>query len=635
MPAARCRVVREPLGAGPAPEQVAAGGGWTVALVGEWAGGGAVLTRDPVELSDDPQDLDRMPAIGQAAPDSVGGGWFGWLPYDGAPRLAFHDWVLRHTGGRWWFEALALDARRVAAARRVARAALRDTAAGPDAAAGPDTAGILGGADRDRHLAAVEAAIELIRAGEIYQVNIAARLRGTFRGSAAVLFRAGVADLHPRFGAYLRRGPDEVVGFSPELFLRRRGGTVDSEPIKGTAALTAPEAALRDSDKERAENLMIVDLVRNDLARVCDRVGVPVLFAVQRHVGVQHLVSAVRGTLRPGAGDGALVAAAFPPGSVTGAPKLRAVRAIADLEAGPRGAFTGAYGFASPAWGAEFAVAIRTFEIARERIELGVGGGITADSVPMLEWRECLTKAAPLLALLGAGCGPDPRPASAAQRAGGLLETVLAVDGRLVRAPDHLARLARSCRELYGAAPRVALARLARAAARVPGRCAVRVHVAPTLEVSVSAAPAPPAAGPSRLRTAARPAGLHRHKWSDRAALRPDTLYVAEDSAVLETERGNVFLVAPDGSLVTAPLRDDLLPGVTRRALLDLARDTGRPARLRTFGLAQLRRSAAFWTSSLGLAVPIAAVDGVPLPRRDDLVAAFAAALGSGGHSVR
>src|SRR6185312_10882249 len=138
--------------------------------------------------------------------------------------------------------------------------------------------------------------------------------------------------------------------------------------------------------------------------RVCEvgSVRASSLLDVEPHPGVWHLVSTVSGRLRADVGDGALLAATFPPGSVTGAPKSRAVTAIAALEAAPRGAYTGAIGFVSPSWGAEFSVAIRSFEISAGRIELGVGGGVTADSVPMLEWRECLHKAAPLLAAVGA-----------------------------------------------------------------------------------------------------------------------------------------------------------------------------------------------------------------------------------------
>jgi para-aminobenzoate synthetase/4-amino-4-deoxychorismate lyase len=284
-------------------------------------------------------------------------------------------------------------------------------------------------------------------------------------------------------------------------------------------------------------------------------------------------------------------------------------------------------------WGAQFSVAIRTFEIVDGRIELGVGGGITADSVPMLEWRECLHKAAPLLRAAGASTSPALQLAEPDLPAdlvrGAVFETLLGLDGVPVRLADHLARIDRSCRELYRAGlPDDVAARVLEAAKSVPvGRAVLRVVASPELDVQVTAAPAPDPSHPLDAVTRKRPAGLWRHKWADRRWAAAPALFVAADGTVLETERGNVFLIEPDGRLVTAPLRDDLLPGVTRRALLDLARDEGRPTELRSFDVAELVTRPAFWTSSLSGAVPIHRLDGVELPRADDLVARFAAAL--------
>jgi para-aminobenzoate synthetase component 1 len=150
---------------------------------------------------------------------------------------------------------------------------------------------------------------------------------------------------------------------------------------------------------------MIVDLVRNDLARVCatGSVTVPELLAVRPAPGVWHLASTVAGRLADGRDDADLLAAAFPPGSVTGAPKLRALEIIAELERFPREVYCGAIGMASPVAGLELSVAIRTLEFAGDAVWLGVGGGITADSDPVREWEECLHKAAPLERLLAAG----------------------------------------------------------------------------------------------------------------------------------------------------------------------------------------------------------------------------------------
>jgi para-aminobenzoate synthetase/4-amino-4-deoxychorismate lyase len=640
------------LGPGPSAEEVmrrVAGWDGLVCLRGAWADGSALLTSHPLVVLPDTADplaaLDGRPAV-RRDDDVVGGGWFGRIAFDGPSRLAFHDHVLRLTDGRWRFEALWRPARAAALAARLA--AWRAVLAGaPDADSPTWQAGEFAGPQPAGHLAAVERAVELIRAGELYQVNVCTRLAASFTGSAAALFADAAAALEPRYGAYLG-GPAPVISLSPELFLRRRGRDVVSAPIKGTLPRGTDDgnaAALRRSAKDTAENVMIVDLVRNDLGRVCETGTVRPgrLLDVQPHPGVWHLVSSVAGRLREEVGDAQLLAAAFPPGSVTGAPKVRALQAIAELESVPRRTYTGAIGFASPVWGAEFNVAIRTFELTDGRIELGVGGGVTADSVPMLEWRECLHKAAPLVRAAGsalapslcpAGGGPDP-----ALVRGGLLETILGLDGAPVRPADHLARLDRSCREVYGVGvPRGLADQVAEAAKTVPsGRAVLRVTVGPDGRAEVSAAPG--AAPPSRLdaTTLVRPAGVWRHKWADRSwAAGADTaLYVAADGTVLETARGNVFLVQPDGTLVTPPLRDDLLPGVTRRALLDHARDTGRRTELHGFVLADLVSRPAFWTSSLSGAVPIHRVDGVDLPRADGLVARFAAALLGGEATIR
>jgi para-aminobenzoate synthetase/4-amino-4-deoxychorismate lyase len=660
----RCRVVSEPLGPGAAPADVlraAAGSAGLVGLSGSWAGGGALLTYEPLLLlpvgADPIAALDVMPTLDAADPDVVGGGWFGWLAYDGPSRLAFHDHLLRYRDGTWFFEALWSDERdALLQARREEAEALIAGAAG-----GRWQVGTFGGADRAGHLAAVERAIELIRAGEIYQVNVCTRLATRFTGSSAGLFADAVETLQPAFGAYIDAGDRALAGFSPELFLRRRGRDVRTSPIKGTAPrdLTTGDGAdvLRRSAKDAAENVMIVDLMRNDLGRVSTigSVRAESLLDIEAHPGVWHLVSTVTGVLREDVGDADLLRATFPPGSVTGAPKARAGVVIADLEPGPRGAYTGAVGFVSPSWGAEFAVTIRSFEIAAGGIALGVGGGITADSVPMLEWRECLHKAAPLLGALGGSVSaavstPEHLP-TADQLSGGVFETLLAVDGVVFRLADHLARLDRSIRELYGFALPPGTAERVRAAAAgtnsgsLRGRLAVRVVVRPESTgaglVAIAASPTAEPPGPSELHTVRERSGLWRHKWTDRAYLAEreregPPLFVAEDGTVLETSRGNVFLVRADGGLVTAPLTDQLLPGVTRRAVLDLARDEGRPTDLRAFDLAELTTCAAFWTSSLSLAVPIASVDGVRLPRADDVATGLSRRLHSiGARTVR
>jgi para-aminobenzoate synthetase / 4-amino-4-deoxychorismate lyase len=635
----------EPLGAGPPPDEVIrrlSGRRGLVCLWGAWAGGGAIIACDPVRVSHEVDVLPMPPAVlpdfdpgvaadprskrqfrGQsrddAGGDAVGGGWFGFVGYDpGCTYLGFYEHVLRWRNGQWWFEALA------------DRPGIRDALAavlGTPVDRPQWTVGEFEGAEQARHLDAVERAVELIRAGELYQVNVCTRLRASFGGSPAGLFADAAARLRPAYGAFVDAGDRAVVSMSPELFLRRRRDLVATSPIKGTA-LSAD--ALRRSAKDAAENIMIVDLMRNDLSRVARTGSVHVtdLLSVEPHPGLWHLVSTV--TARIDADDTELLRATFPPGSVTGAPKLRAMRAIADLEAQRRAVYTGAVGFVSPSWGMELNVAIRTFEVAGATIELGVGGGITADSVPMREWRECLDKAAPLLGALGAKGPYDPEVGpTEAQWAGGLIETILAVDGVPLRLADHLARLDRSCRELYGHGLPADLAARARAIELPPGRVAIRVN-AP--EITLSVTPAGPFPAPSDVHVVPRHRGLWRHKWADRSLLAAAErdgmpLFVADDGTVLETSRGNVFLLCGDGTLVTPPLRDDLLPGVTRRALLDLACDLGRPTQLSAFTVDDMGQAAAFWTSSLSGIVPIASVQGRALPRRDAELAELASGL--------
>ncbi|HJQ41817.1 MAG TPA: aminodeoxychorismate synthase component I [Jatrophihabitantaceae bacterium] len=660
------RVTSVRLGPGPAAHEIVQrmnGASRLVCLIGKWAGGGALVTADPVVVlppdADPSVALAAMPSIESPDPDVVGGGWFGSVGYDGGHVLAFYDWVLRYADGEWYFETLQTPQRADALAQR--RSELMAMFASPTPAPAWRV-GRFAGPSRLEHLAAVERAVAEIRAGEIYQVNVCTRLAARVEGDPLGIFASAVATLRPAYGAFVAAADGALISLSPELFLRRRAREVVTSPIKGTRPRDNTRAGadeLRGSVKDAAENVMIVDLMRNDLGRVCvtGTVAASSLLHVEPHPGVWHLVSTVRGTLREDVDDGQLLRATFPPGSVTGAPKLRAVEVIARLEQYDRGAYTGAIGFASPSWGLEFNVAIRTFQVGADRIELGVGGGVTADSVPMLEWQECLHKATPLLGAIGSGLSERVDVRSAAptpeQLAGGLLETVLVVDGRPVRLGDHLARLDRSCRELYGAGIGADLA--ARAQARAvesgPGRAVLRLVVVPSgssLTSTITCSPAGLTPTVSAAMTLPRGDGLWRHKWADRTELNAAEqtvsgrlpglvvpLFVDASGAVLETSRGNVFLLRSDGSLVTPPLDDGVLPGVTRSAVLDLARDTGRPIELRPFDVAELRSAAAFWTSSLSLAVPIRAVDGVALQREDEQVTALSEVLNGGRKAIR
>ncbi|MHC3002653.1 aminodeoxychorismate synthase component I [Gordonia metallireducens] len=251
------------------------------------------------------------------------------------------------------------------------------------------------------HLTAIEHCLEAIRAGEVYQACVCTRFTGTLSGDPVDFFTDLAGATKPPKAAFLQGDWGTVASLSPETFLRRTGNIISSSPIKGTLPAHADPDALSASAKDVAENIMIVDLVRNDLGRIAvtGSVRVPELLSVVPAPGVWHLVSRVEAIVRPGTGNDAVLDAAFPPASVTGTPKLRAMELLADWEHDARGVYCGAIGIAGPDRALDLNVAIRTVEIAPDgRLGLGVGGGITIDSVPENEWQECLDKAASIVA---------------------------------------------------------------------------------------------------------------------------------------------------------------------------------------------------------------------------------------------
>jgi para-aminobenzoate synthetase component I len=259
------------------------------------------------------------------------------------------------------------------------------------------------------YAAAVEAVRSAIAAGDVYQVNLVQHLSAPFRGDPGEL-AARLARLRPLVARPLVGDGWAVVSASPELFLRRRGARVWTMPIKGTRPLGVD--GLTESEKDAAEHVMIVDLERNDLSRVCEHGSVrwPELMEPHALAGVEHLVSRVEGTLRADVSVTELLEATFPGGSVTGAPKIAAVDLIAALEPVGRGASMGALGTIRPNGDLDLALTIRTFAVTEGRIHLWVGGGIVWDSDPAEEIEESWTKAAPLLAAIGSGV---PQPVSA------------------------------------------------------------------------------------------------------------------------------------------------------------------------------------------------------------------------------
>ncbi len=259
--------------------------------------------------------------------------------------------------------------------------------------------------DAVAHGAALARILAYIGAGDIYQANLTMPMRARRTGSALGLYGALAARQPVRHGAFVAL-PDlpVLVSRSPELFFATDAeGRIETRPMKGTAPRAsnpAHDAALRldlqQSVKNRAENLMIVDLLRNDISRICEvgSVKVPELFAIESYATVHQMVSRVTGRLRPGITPAALLRALFPCGSITGAPKIRAMEIIRELEPAPRGAYCGAIGWIGPDGAARFNVAIRTLTLYDEsEVEFGVGGGIVADSTPEGEYEEALWKA--------------------------------------------------------------------------------------------------------------------------------------------------------------------------------------------------------------------------------------------------
>ena len=266
--------------------------------------------------------------------------------------------------------------------------------------------GLTSNFSRDAYLRAIEQAIEYVHAGDIFQVNLAQRLLLPARDDAVALYlRLRVRNPAP-FAGYFDGGSFQLASASPERFLRVDRGQVETRPIKGTRHRAGlPEAdlfsgaELQASEKDRAENVMIVDLLRNDLSKVClpESVRVTDLCRVENYQYVQHLVSGVVGQLAPGRTALDLLRAAFPGGSITGAPKPRAMEIIAELEPTARGAYCGSLGYLGFDGSADTSILIRTVTAARGWWQAPVGGGIIADSIPAREYEETWHKAEGLL----------------------------------------------------------------------------------------------------------------------------------------------------------------------------------------------------------------------------------------------
>ncbi|MGU3291989.1 aminodeoxychorismate synthase component I [Williamsia sp. M5A3_1d] len=389
----------EDLGPGPDPVDVLgrldaatrrAGRPGPAAMIGDWLGHTAMIAPSI-----------RLDA-GVAPPDRPRGWWFGHVSFPDRVDEAVlpatvggvADGVLVHDRDRWSYRSVTGTS-----CPDWVRACLEST---PVAEPPRPWSTTWTAPARAPHREAVRACLAAITAGEIYQACICTRYRGVLTGAAVDVARSGIAALAPRKAAFLSGTWGSVVSFSPETFLRRTGEEVLSSPIKGTVPASSDPALLLTSVKDVAENIMIVDLVRNDLGRVAvaGSVTVPELLVTRPAPGVWHLVSTVAARVPGEVGAGDLLDATFPPGSVTGAPKRRARDLLRRWETDARGVYCGAIGVVAPDGDLDLNVAIRTLEIAPDdTMQLGVGGGITIDSDPDREWQECLDKAASIVGL--------------------------------------------------------------------------------------------------------------------------------------------------------------------------------------------------------------------------------------------
>ncbi len=428
-----------------------------------------------------------------------------------------------------------------------------------------------------------------IAEGDTYQVNLTFPTSAPAPTDPRAWYEALRARQRAPYCAWVDMGSHLVVSLSPELFFERRGTTVVTRPMKGTAPRgrwwQEDEALARElaaSVKARAENVMIVDLLRNDLGRLADvgSVQVPELFTLERYPTLLQLTSSVTASVGRDVSTSALLEALFPCGSVTGAPKLRTMAIIAGLERAPRGLYTGTVGVVAPGGDCTFNVAIRTVVIdrARQRATMGIGAGITFDSDPGGEYDECLLKAAFL-----AAASPDDPPG-----AWDLLETMRLENGVVARLERHLARLSASARYFdrpwQEAAVREALAAACTAHPRGTWRLRLVTDAAGQPSWRCTAQASPTAAGaPPTWRVAFAPDPVntespwlfnkttHRAVYERARAARPgfdDVLLWNAAGEVTESTIANL-VVELQGQRVTPPVTSGLLPGCYRAELLD------------------------------------------------------------------
>lgn len=534
-----------------------------------------------------PEEVEPVLAAAEAARGAGGGALAGYVAYEAGlalePKLRPGAAARSGAAGPLVWLGLFDAPRRIPAAE--VRAWLGNRSDGPGTI-GPMEPQLSPGG----YAAAFGALKEAIHGGDIYQANLTYPLAGSFRGDPVGLYAALRDAGRAGYGGLIYDGAHWLLSFSPELFVALNGAEAKVKPMKGTRPRMADAAAdaamaedLASSEKDRAENLMIVDLMRNDLSRVAEagsvRVDAP--FAVESYPTVHQMVSTVRARLAEGRGALDLVRALFPCGSITGAPKIRAMELIGEVERDARGPYCGAIGRIDGDGNAAFNVAIRTLRLTpiengQGTAVLGIGSAIVADSEPMAERRECEVKAGFLRR-----AAPDlTAPAF------DLIETMrFEPESGIALLEEHLARMKASAAALGFAFDRHALRNQIQALCfELDAPAKVRLLVARSGASALETASLPePVAGP--IKVAALPHPLDpsdwrlAHKTSDRgfyedaaAAARAlgadEALLVRADGLVTEGSYTNVFAEGPDGVLLTPPVSIGLLPGVLRGSLI-------------------------------------------------------------------
>jgi para-aminobenzoate synthetase / 4-amino-4-deoxychorismate lyase len=420
---------------------------------------------------------------------------------------------------------------------------------------------------------------EYIRAGDTYQVNLTDKLQFELRGTPEAMYSALIESQPVQYSAFVNGEDWQILSFSPELFFRVKDRRIVTRPMKGTVRRGVDKTEddslalwLHNDTKNRSENVMIVDLLRNDLGRVCEYGSVRTerLFAVEKYETLFQMTSEISGELRPGIHYSEIFASLFPCGSVTGAPKHRTMEIIQELERGPRGVYTGAIGFFSPAREAVFSVPIRTVVLENDHGAMGVGSGIVIDSQAEEEFRECMLKAEFL---------------TRCEEPFELLETILWSDGYILLR-EHMERMESSAEYFEFKFDRdtvtVALEKAETQFERGQ-RIKVRLQMESGGAVKVTHARATEPAGMEKVTISVKRVfsgdRFLRHKTTRRAqyekqhkeALRKgydEVLFLNERDEVTEGAISNVF-VEKDGQWLTPPVACGVLPGTYRRHLLE------------------------------------------------------------------